>query len=343
MLGRHAASALVALLSCAACRGVQFASPRLVDGDAWSRAVEAGVGDGGGDGAPPAIDVATDRAPAASEPSVCEQPPCINVYNHCPMPLWIHAVATVPIEDGVVQRLDPGERYQYRALPLFGGGRLYAYYREPAVKQDRIRLVSDENQFVEMTIDTDASGAFAQNYNISYVDYAALPVAMKADGACRETRCALAFDRWTALLGRCPTQLRNVAGPVGTCLGSYLHCLGRDASGALNDDLLPECRKMRDAHGFPGSAVYGGVFPEHPATDVAFWDGVAAWNRGTVAGDRDDTHYYQDEPFNHYARWIHRELGCREVYAFSTDDHQDKAGFVRCTSPRLDITWCPEP
>jgi hypothetical protein len=265
----------------------------------------------------------------------CARPPCINVQNNCPIALWTHAVATVPLDDGNVRRLEPGQRFQYAGLPLFGGGRLYAYYREPASKQDRVRLVSDHNQFVEMTIDTDAAGALAQNYNISYVDYAALPVLMKAQGECSATRCGMPFADWLVMQRRCPTDLRNEDRGLATCTGSYIYCLG------ANDEAQPYCRKMREAHGFPGSAVYGGVFPDHPATDVAFWDGVAAWNRGTTAGDADDSHYYQREPFNHYARWIHRDLGCLDVYAFSTDDHQDKAGFVRCTSPVLDVTWCP--
>ena len=38
---------------------------------------------------------------------------------------------------------------------------------------------------------------------------------------------------------------------------------------------------------------------------------------------------------------IRRGLGCRRVYAFSTDDHQDQAGFVRCAAPVLDVVWCP--
>jgi hypothetical protein len=98
---------------------------------------------------------------------------------------------------------------------------------------------------------------------------------------------------------------------------------------------------MRDTYGFPGSAIYGGVFPDHPATDVAFWDAVAAWNRGTTAGDPNDANYYQRQPYNGYAAWVHRDLGCARVYAFSTDDHQDKAGFVRCVSPQLSVVWCP--
>jgi hypothetical protein len=279
--------------------------------------------------------------PATPELPPCAAPPCLNVYNNCPIPLWSHAIGTVPIDDGRVRRLNPGEQFQYAGLPPFGGGRLYAYYKEPEAKQDRTRLVSDYNQFVEMTVDTDARGAWAQNYNISYVDYASLPVSMKAVGpGCAETRCGTSFSDWIEMLAHCPTDLRFPHGVVSSCTGSYIYCLTRDASG-VHDDTRRYCSKMREAHGFPGSAVYGGVFPDRPATDVAFWDGVAAWNRGTFAGDARDDSYYRTEPYNHYARWIHRDLGCLEVYAFSTDDHQDKAGFVRCSSPRLDVVWCP--
>jgi hypothetical protein len=358
------------LLLIAACSGPHFVEPRQALGpDAGSEAADAGLeAPGAPDGAP---DVAPDSAVAAADASgaadvpgcgacypdeyclddrciakpmpvepgapSCARPPCINVLNNCPVPLWTHAVGTVPLDEGLVRRLGPGERFQYAGLPLFGGGRLYAYYKEPENKQDRVRLVSDHNQFVEMTVDTDGTGAFAQNYNISYVDYASLPVSMKAEGAsCRDTRCGMPFDHWTALLRTCPTDLRYAHQDLATCTGSYNYCITAD-----HDDSRPYCRKMRDAHGHRGSAVYGGVFPERPATDVAFWDQVAAWNRGAMSGETDDDRYYRTEPFNHYARWIHRQLGCLNVYAFSTDDHQDKAGFVRCTSPVLNVVWCP--
>ena len=38
---------------------------------------------------------------------------------------------------------------------------------------------------------------------------------------------------------------------------------------------------------------------------------------------------------------IHVQMGCSLVYAFSTDDHQDQSGFVRCDSDVLDVVWCP--
>jgi len=363
-------------LGLVACSGPHFADPnRIFDVDAWTRAGDAASAPDA-DATPAAGDVpapAGDRAapdgaadaaeetdgpgcaacytdqycldgrcftkPEPVDPAfpACARPPCLNVLNNCPIPLWTHAIGTVPLDDGLVRRLEPGQRFQYPGLPLFGGGRLYAYYKEPENKQDRARLVSDYNQFVELTVDTDGTGAFAQNYNISYVDYASLPVWVKAEGAsCRDTRCGMPFEQWTAMLQRCPTELGNVHQVLGTCTGSYGHCVAGD-----HDDTRPYCRKMRDAHGFPGSAVYGGVFPDHPATDVAFWDQVAAWNRGTTTGDTDDSRYYRTEPFNDYARFIHRELACLNVYAFSTDDHQDKAGFVRCVSPVLNVVWCP--
>jgi hypothetical protein len=158
---------------------------------------------------------------------------------------------------------------------------------------------------------------------------------MKATGeACAETICGTRFEEWTSFLQGCPTELRNRHGDLGTCTGSYDFCL-------TNDSTHRDCLKMQDAHGVPGSAVYGGTFPAHPATDVPFWDMVAAWNRGSFPGDADDGHYYRSEPFNRYAGWIHRDLNCPNVYAFSTDDHQDKAGFVRCASPELNVVWCP--
>jgi hypothetical protein len=272
----------------------------------------------------------------------CTRPPCLNVLNNCAIPLWTHAVGTVPLDDGMVRRLGPGEQFQYAAMPLFGGGRLYAYYKEPESKQDRVRLVSDYNQFVEMTVDRDpVSGNIAQNYNVSYVDYVSLPVSMKATGAkCQETRCGSRYEDWKTTLESCPTVLKNQHEGLATCMGSYNYCITADGP-ATYDTTREYCSKMMKAHGHAGSAIYGGYFPDRPATDVKFWDDVAAWNRGTFGGDADERRYYKTEPYNHFARWIHEELACNDVYAFSTDDHQDKAGFVRCESMELNVVWCP--
>ncbi len=273
--------------------------------------------------------------------AACADPPCMNVYNNCTIPLWTHAIGSIPIDDGNVRELAPGAQFQYAGLSAFGGGRIYAYYQEPTVLQST-SVVSSYNQFVEMALDTDASqgGAWAQNYDISYVDYIALPVSVQAENGCPATTCGSQFGDWVQKLAECPTTLENTYQGIGTCLGSYNYCITPDGSQTY-DQTKTYCSKMQAAHGYPGSAVYGGVFPSEPSSDVAFWDGVAGWNRGTPAGDADTMEYYQAEPYNDYAQMIHVQMGCSLVYAFSTDDHQDQAGFIRCDSPVLDVVWCP--
>ena len=281
--------------------------------------------------------------------AACANPPCINVYNNCTIPLWIHPISTVLIDEGNIREVQPGAQYQYAGLTTFGGGRIYAYYQQPTVLQSPTAPVSPFNQFVEMSITQDAQNdnAWVQNYNLSFVDYIALPVSLQAEG-CEATRCGSQFADWVRKLQECPTSLRNFAPDVGvgTCMGSYNYCITQDGD-ASYDQTQPYCSKMQAAHGYPGSAVYGGVFPSETSADVPFWDGVAGWNRGTFGGDPDASDYFVHEPYNDYAKMIHVDMGCREtstiagVYAFSTDDHQDQSGFVECDSPVLDVVWCP--
>jgi len=279
--------------------------------------------------------------PTAVTLLACATPPCINVYNNCPIELFIHPVTdgTVVIDQGRITRLATGEQVQYGALPEINGGRIYAYYRQPSVLSAPVMPVSPMNQFIEMAVDKPDAGPVAQNYDISYVDYASLPVSVQATGGCRATICGARFDDWTRKLLDCPTELRNQYGAVGTCMGSYNFCITKDGA-ATYDTTREYCTKMQVAYGYPGSKIYGGVFPEHGAEDVAFWDQIAAYNRGTYAGNANASDYYLVQPYNDYARWVHRELGC-QAYAFSTDDHQNNAGFIRCASPQLDVVFCP--
>jgi hypothetical protein len=301
--------------------------------------------------------------------AACTNPPCMNVYNNCPIPLWSHAIAAtgcvgpsdggctmgpVPIDDGNVREIAPNAQYQYAGVGVVGGGRLYAYYQQPTTLQNITAPVSPYNQFVEMTmvtmpVTTDAgtpSSVWVQNYDISYVDYLSLPVSVQAENGCAATTCGSQFSDWTAKLQECPTALLNTAGSVGTCMGSYNYCITADGTQTY-DQTKPYCSKMQTAHGYPGSAVYGGVFPNEPSSAVAFWDGVAGWNRGVDGGEADAGAYYVNEPFNDYAKMIHVDMGCRlapgqvGVYAFSTDDHQGQSGFVECPSNVLNVVWCP--
>jgi hypothetical protein len=278
--------------------------------------------------------------------AACTNPPCINVYNNCPITLWTQAVGSQTIDQGTVRELAPNTQYQYAGLPIFGGGRLYAYYQQPTVLQSTTP-VSFYNGYVEMTVNTDANGNWAQNYDISYVDSVSLPVSVQAEGNCEPTRCGGLFPDWIAKLQECPTVLRYPANGVANCMGSWNYCIEHDDAGTTNDQSQPYCTKMQAAHGYSGSQIYGGVFPDAAAQDVTFWDQVSAWNRGTFGGDKDASDYYALEPFNDYAKMIHVDMGCRAtptqqgVFAYSTDDHQNQAGFVRCTSNVLDVIWCP--
>jgi hypothetical protein len=269
----------------------------------------------------------------------------MNVYNNCTIPLWTHVVGSVPVDNGNVRELQPGAQYQYAGVPLFGGGRMYAYYQTPPVLQ-ATRPVSFYNQYVEMTVGQ-RNGQFVQNYDISYVDSVSLPVSVQAQG-CKATRCGSTFPDWVAKLEECPTELRYVANGVGTCMGSFNYCITGNPDGGTYDQSKPYCSKMQAAHGYSGSSVYGGIFiPQIPSQNATFWDGVAGWNRGTDAGDTTYADYYAAEPYNDYAKMIHVDMGCRAtstiegVYAFSTDDHQNQSGFVQCVSPVLNVVWCP--
>lgn len=262
------------------------------------------------------------------------------VKNHCPIPLWSHAIgwerfgsAALALDGGTPRRIAPGESFTYHDLPLVGGGRLYAYYQDPGAESNTTRAVSDHNQFVEMTIDADA-----MNYNISYVDHASLPVSVKASGACGETKVPRTFEQFAKALDRCPTEVVHRANGTGVCLASYDYCIRAD-----RDRTDPYCTKMQ-AYGFSGTQIYGGVFPAMGSESRDFWDKVAAWNRGTRPGEADSSLYYRSDsvPYNSYAKWVHQDLAA-EVYGFSTDDHQDHSGFQRCLqSDELVVDWCAE-
>ncbi len=270
----------------------------------------------------------------------------IRVINRCPFPLWSHAFAyklftpTVqPIDSGASRLLNTGDSIIYSNLPPIGGGRLYAYYKEPpAGAKSLYAPVSTYNQFVEMTLESGRA-----NYNISYVDHAALPVSVKGKGNCPITSSCVSSELWKQKLLSCPTEVTNKYNGLGTCLASYDYCLEYP-----NSDY---CTKMEVYGGgrFTGAQIYGGTMG-FPSENVKAWDSVAAWNRGAEAGDPDPSHYFLGpqkvgtewvKPYNEYAAWIHKDIGA-EVYSFSTDDHQDQSGFQACIgSTVMEVVWCP--
>jgi hypothetical protein len=270
----------------------------------------------------------------------------IVVANDCPITLWIHFTETpytAPINGGKAQKLLPNDTLVYDSLPNFGSGRCWAYYKDPGNASNQYAPLISQNGFVEMTVSGGPKGV--QNYNISFVDYATLPVKVVGAGNCIPTIVPVSFADWKyQLKNGCPTQLDDYIDSlgIGRCLGSYDYCVqpGFDADSSY-------CYKMKDAYGYDGLALYGGSFGGAPQS---FYDSVAGWERGTFAGDADSADYYLGpeqvngvwtKPYNTYAKWVHKTLDA-EVYAFANDDHQNQSGFQACpNSGELDITWCP--
>jgi hypothetical protein len=272
----------------------------------------------------------------------------IVVKNDCPITLWIHftemPVAAKP-GNGRAVKMAPGDIRLFDTLQPFGGGRCWAYYKDPGAMSSYVAPLSSFNGFCEMTVEP-----HAMNYNVSLVDYASLPVALagvRQDGTpCAATGINRSFKEWRNLLQLCPTEIEDFVPElgIGRCLSAYFYCVKGN-----NETEKEFCNKMHHAHpAYSALQIYGGNFPAIGGWEI--YDSAAAWNRGTFAGDPDSSHYYRGpekegdawvNPYNTYAKWVHRQIGA-EVYAFANDDHQNHGGFVRCTNcDELDITWCP--
>jgi gliding motility-associated-like protein len=295
----------------------------------------------------------------------------IHVVNNCPFPIWSHAFAVkrftseaYPINDGYPLLLNSGDTLLYDSLPQIGGGRIYGYYKEPPMQSDLWAPLSSYNQFVEMTVETGW-----MNYNISYVDHAALPVSMWAIGNCDTTETTVTSKEWKKLMEECPTKVLHEHNDLGSCYASYDYCLQYpddeyctkmvdayedQARQLLYDNCIDlgktvgECESIRDNTLLTANNFYGGLF-DVPSENVLFWDWVAAWHRGTFAGNYNEADYYNEpqqidglwtKPYNEYAKWVHEDIGSN-IYSFSTDDHQEKSGFQRCEAEELYVTWCP--
>lgn len=183
------------------------------------------------------------------------------------------------------------------------------------------------------------------NYNITYVDWVGLPIAMDSTGGgtdCKPVGCMLARD---ALLGSCPAEL--VAG--ARCLSAGNYC-----SQASNKN-KPFCTKLDQeivrcattktgcdgANGAKTPEVYGCAPPFFSTSPK--W--CSALNRGMLDNpdSTDLSLYYTREPFNAYSKWVHER--CPGIYAFPYDDYPSAAGesgFHSCKKGKeLRVTFCP--
>ena len=375
----HVSTVVAALaLACAAgCGGTKAASGSNGTGGSTASSSSGSTGTGGvagtgGAGTSSSTSASTSSSGASTSSSTsassssgvavgsaCQTPPCLNVINNCPFPLWIHSQAnagtTLAPDDA---KLPTGGVQQYPVPASWPAARVNAYWEDPT------NPASDPTAFdkVELTV-----GGGSMNYNITYVDYLALPVQMEAiDAACPKTAT---FDPRVActapvggVLTSCPQGL--VSGK--RCLSANQFCSQGANQGSAYchalDATLTTCEQQNAAtcglaqqlgNGTP--QVYGcsGYFDSQqpngcttPSTTchVQGNEWCAALNRGMLAQptSTDSTLYYQTPPYNTYAKWVHET--CPGIYAFAYDDYPSNAGqsgFRSCTAARLDVTFCP--
>jgi Beta-1,3-glucanase len=293
----------------------------------------------------------------------CATPPCINVTNDCPFPLWIHAVnnqmVTLTPDDAMLPAAPAPSRTRQYAVPAsWPAGRVNAYWVDP----DGPSPDPTAYDKVEMTI-----GGGTMNYDITYVDYAALPSRMEAVGpACLETSTfnpvVSCEQPVIGFIADCPSGLRS--GQL--CLSAGMFCsMSANAASAYChalDAQIAACATQNPAtcglaaqlgnstaDAYSCSGYFDGQMPNGCTTPstTCHVDGnewCAALNRGMLAQpmSTDTTQYYQTAPYNTYAQWVHET--CPGIYAFPYDDYPSGAGqggFRSCTADRLDITFCP--
>jgi hypothetical protein len=224
-----------------------------------------------------------------------------------------------------------------------------AYWEDPGNSQ------SDPNAYdkVELTV-----GGGTMNYNITYVDYLALPSRVEAVGpSCQKTA---SFDPTVEcaapvadVLNGCPQGLLDGA----RCLSAGLYCSnGANQSSAYChalDSAIQTCAAQNPSTcgmaaqlGNQTPDVYScsGYFDGQPGhTDGNKW--CAALNRAMLSqpDSTDSALYYQAQPYNTYAQWVHTT--CPNLYAFPYDDYPSTAGqsgYRSCTADRIDVTFCPK-
>eukprot|EP01062_Namystynia_karyoxenos_P059431 TRINITY_DN50878_c0_g1_i1.p1 TRINITY_DN50878_c0_g1~~TRINITY_DN50878_c0_g1_i1.p1 ORF type:complete len:405 (+),score=76.02 TRINITY_DN50878_c0_g1_i1:76-1215(+) len=311
---------------------------------------------------------------------------CIVVRNECIFTLWAVVTAGSPPTVFGDATIEPGESREFSSIPPgTAAGRVYLYYRDPAeFGQGRYSVADDGpapavpppsidwSQLVEFTfIEHPLRGAVV-DYDVSYVDAAALPVLAQAhdplpDG--RGTRpgstMAAACKRPGstcppgAFKSKCPTQLISEVPAIGVaqCINAMRHCEQRAGAGALESD--PLCKKfipfakitegVRGKQGCdvcallgcePGTGPFGTMSAELcMAIHRGLCRGGPPWKPGVNCPPPDateDSWFRGLAPHNDYVKWVRERA--TDVFAFSYDD---SVGHTQCASPQLDVIGCP--
>lgn len=270
---------------------------------------ENGDGDGDGD---------SGEAPPWSDPPGPTEGAWIRVRNLCEFPLWIHAEGNTGVLEPDNTMLANGEVIDLESPALWEAARVTAYLDGPQ---------QGEIEKAEMTIQ---NGVL--NYNVTYVDWVGLPLEIEGVGPeCSPTGC---YAEASELLAGCPEDFLLDA---DRCLSARTYCSvpanqTNDYCHAL-DPAISDCAECAPAT-TPEVYACSGPYAQEPRL-------CAALNRGmTNNPDSDDASlFYQDPPYNTYAKWSHEV--CPDIYAFSYDDWLAQGGFRSCDGTELRISFCP--
>jgi hypothetical protein len=184
------------------------------------------------------------------------------------------------------------------------------------------------------------------NYNITYVDWLALPAEMVGIGTGADCKRVGCYVPVSDVLSGCPDGLLSGR----KCLSAGSYC------GSAVNQAAPYCHALDakiaacagDAAKYPACAGAASATTKDVYGCSGFFGGSPKWcaalNRGMLddPDDGDISLYYANPPFNSYAQWVHSV--CPGIYAFPYDDYgkSNESGFHACTgATELNITFCP--
>jgi hypothetical protein len=246
--------------------------------------------------------------------------------NYCPYPLWIHT--GIAPDD---QKLDTGASIDVPTPTEWHSKRANA---------SKVGPNGDVTEFVEMHF---AGGTM--NYNVTYVDWFALPVEVTGfGGSCNQTTSTTGcYMKEAEVMTGCPEpQLKSgvkCRSPGNLCGGGNTDPLCK-----LLDPAIQAC--TANGVGCPALGANQNTFSAFAC--AGFYAGspklCAALNRGMAgsvadAADSNRDHFYQKPPYSTYSKWL--QCKCPVTYTFPYDDVYEQGGFRACASTELRVTWCP--